>query len=111
MTNHQLYAILVKPARMENMKDKKFINKFSTSCGKDVNYFFSPQKLVVIYTSLKIIIKMKHCLGLEAMLEYLSRYAQVIEKHNPQLKCAVDYAVGQVDVKKIYQEAMKTDDA
>jgi len=53
---------------------------------------------------------MKRHLGLEAMLEYLSRYAQVIEKHNPQLKCVVDYAVSQVDVNKIYQEAMKIDD-
>jgi len=92
------------------MKDEEFINKFSTDCGKDVSKSFSRHKLVIVYTSIKIIIKMKRHLGLEAMLEYLSRYAQVIEKHNPQLKCIVDYAVSQVDVNKIYQEAMKIDD-
>ncbi|MDP8265864.1 MAG: hypothetical protein P9M07_02825 [Candidatus Aceula meridiana] len=92
------------------MKDKEFINKFSTDCGKDVSFFFSPHKLVIIYTSLKIILKMKKHLGLEAMLEYLSRYALVIEKQNPQLKEVVDCAVSRVNVSKIYQEAMKTDD-
>lgn len=89
----------------EIMKEKDPLDSFSTGCGKDVKNLFSPSKIVIIYTSFKIIFQMKKILGLEAMLEYLSNYVWIVEKNNPQLKKTVEYALVSLDVERIYKDA------
>ncbi|MCA9400435.1 MAG: hypothetical protein KC713_02320 [Candidatus Omnitrophica bacterium] len=47
---------------------------------------------------------MKSELGLEAMLEYATKYVIALTRQHPALKRAVDQAVQHLDVKKIYRE-------
>ncbi len=49
----------------------------------------SPVNEITIYTVMKILARMKEQLGLEAMLQYMERYAMFIEKQNPELKIIV----------------------
>ena len=69
--------------------------------------FKSPQNIIIIYTSLSLILKMRSVLGLEAMLEYLEKHLSLLEKYNPDLKGAVARALELINVKKIYNEAME----
>lgn len=71
------------------------------------NIFTSSTNSIAIYTVLCILRRMKEQLGLEAMLEYLDKYLATIETHNPQLKAAVEKAMGMMSVEKMYREAMK----
>lgn len=89
------------------MNDQDPSENFLTGCGKDVKNFFSSNssKFVIVYTSFKIIFRMKKILGLEAMLEYLSSYIQIMEKKNPQLKDSVEQALDSMDMKRIYRDA------
>ena len=70
---------------------------------------FTPGATVGIYTVLTILQLMKSQLGLEAMLEYTSRYLTIIEKHNPKVKMAVTKALTLVSVEAIYRDAMRDD--
>mgnify|MGYP001586250912 FL=1 len=71
------------------------------------NIFTTPVNSIAIYTVLCILRRMKREVGLEAMLEYLDKYLGTIEAHNPQLKSAVEKALGMMSVEKMYREAMK----
>ena len=62
--------------------------------------------VLIIYTALSILMSMKLTLGLEAMLEYMTRYMCIMEKNNPQLRVAVQKALSIVDVEKLYREAL-----
>jgi hypothetical protein len=55
---------------------------------------FPPEHLVAFYTLLKILMKMKKELGLEAMLEYMAKYIESIDSHNPTLAKAIAGCVG-----------------
>lgn len=78
------------------MNDNKFPNIFTSSANS-----------IAIYTVLCILRRMKQEVGLEAMLEYLDKYLGTIEAHNPQVKSAVEKALGMMSVEKMYREAMK----
>ena len=65
----------------------------------------SPTNIIAVYTILSVFVKMKQNLGLEAMLEYLDRYIEMLGKDNPQMKGAVEQALRLIDVGKIYREA------
>ena len=71
------------------------------------NIFTSSTNSIAIYTVLCILRRMKREVGLEAMLEYLDKYLGTIETHNPQLKSAVERALGIMSVEKMYKDAMK----
>ena len=62
--------------------------------------------MIAIYTVLSILVRMKHQLGLEAMLEYIRKYLETIDKQNPQFKSAVAQAIEMMSIEKIYKEAM-----
>lgn len=78
------------------MNDNKFPNIFTSSANS-----------ISVYTVLCLLRRMKDQLGLEAMLEYLDKYLATIERYNPELKRAVEKAIGMMSVEKIYREAMK----
>lgn len=61
----------------------------------------------VFYIILKVLLRMKNRLGMEAMLEYMASYAQSIEEHNSHLRSAVEEAVELISVEKLYREATK----
>ena len=65
----------------------------------------SPQSIAV-YTVLRILLQMKSQLGLEAMLEYIRSYLNVVEQYNPQIKNAVSRAVEIINVSKVYEETV-----
>ena len=73
---------------------------------KTENIFLSSDNMIAIYTVLSILIKMKRLLGLEAMLEYIQRYLETIEKRHPPIKQAVSQAIQLISVEKIYKEAV-----
>lgn len=61
---------------------------------------------IAVYTVLSILVKMRHQLGLEAMMEYLDHYLRVIEQHNPKLKYAVSRALQMMNIQKMYDQAV-----
>ncbi|MGE0267567.1 MAG: hypothetical protein AB7S78_03795 [Candidatus Omnitrophota bacterium] len=61
---------------------------------------------IAVYTVLSILVKMRHQLGLEAMMEYLDHYLRVIEQHNPKLKYAVSRALTMMNIQKMYDQAV-----
>ena len=88
------------------MNEDKFKNEFSNSPAADNNIFFSPRSIVTLYTSLRILLVMRKKLGLEAMLEYLDKYVENLEKDNVQMKRAVTRALLFIDTKKLYEKTM-----
>ena len=62
----------------------------------------TPDKTMTLYTGLRILVKMRQKLGLEAMLEYIEKYFFVIEKENPEIKDAVQRALSLMSVEKMY---------
>ena len=69
--------------------------------------FLTPGNTVAIYTILRILRQMKRDLGIEAMHEYIDNYCRVIEQNNPKFKEAVNRALRQLSVEKMYQDAIK----
>ena len=88
---------------MDNLEP---INKFSTGCGEGKNFFLSPRNLIIIYTVFRILYLMKSQLGLEAMLEYLKFYIQMVDRSNPDVCHAVSRGLSFLSVEKIYKEAI-----
>lgn len=68
------------------------------------NFFTSRNNQMVIYIASRILWAMKEQLGLEAMLEYLAKYIEMVNTHNPIVKEAVTQAVQLMDVKKMYEK-------
>ncbi len=66
-----------------------------------------PSNVIAVYTVLNVLLKMRKDLGLEAMMEYIDRYLGVMEMSNPDMKRAVNVALSLVDVREIYDEAMR----
>ncbi len=62
---------------------------------------------ITLYTMFLIFKKMRHELGLEAMLEYMDYYQTIIEHYNPLFQQAVRQALDRVSVHKIYANAVK----
>ena len=44
---------------------------------------FLKDNAIAIYTGLEILSRIKNQVGLEAMLEYMQHYQELIERHNP----------------------------
>ena len=61
---------------------------------------------IKVYTTLCLLKTMKHEIGLEAMLEYMDKYLDVINKSNPKLHLAAAKAMSLMNIKKIYADAM-----
>ena len=87
------------------MNDDSFKSEFSSSPVSDNNIFSSPRSTIALYTSLRILLAMRKDLGLEAMLEYLERHVESMERNNIQMKCAVTKALRFIDTKKIYEKS------
>ena len=63
--------------------------------------------LIAVYTVLRVLLKMRNTLGLEAMLDYIRVYTGIIESNNREFKDAVTGALKFINVKKIYDDAIK----
>lgn len=70
----------------------------------------NPNNLVTVYTISRILLTMRLKLGLEAMVEYLDRSVDLLERENPRLESAVTQALAIMNVEKIYKDAVKTDE-
>ena len=66
--------------------------------------FFVPDSAIVIYTTLRLLNKMKRILGLEIMLEYIDYSIQALEKLNSDLRSNTTQVLEIIDVDKIYRE-------
>lgn len=66
-----------------------------------------PEHLVSFYTLLKILMKMKKELGLEAMLEYMAKFIEAIDSHNPKLSQAVSKTLEHIQTGVFYDELGK----
>ena len=80
-------------------------------CARDYHQQFPPvftssANSIAVYTVLSILSRMKANVGLEAMLEYLEIYLATVNAHNPELKRAVDKALGVIKVERMYREAI-----
>ena len=60
---------------------------------------------IAVYTHLRILVRMRQELGLEAMLEYMDNYVACIAEHNPELGKAVEKALSMMSVRRIYNQA------
>jgi hypothetical protein len=65
---------------------------------------FLKNNAVAIYTLLAILLKVKNTMGLEAMLEYIEHYQNLIERHNPDFKDAVRAALAMMPIEKMYRD-------
>lgn len=78
--------------------------KFPTNNKSNLSLF--QDQTVAIYTALRIIMKMKKEMGLEATLEYLESYLSEIEKLNLSLRGVTDEVLEVIDIQKIFRELM-----
>jgi len=83
------------------------IPEFPQSGPRNILPLFNPGSLVTIYTALQILLAIRRHLGLEAMLEYMTKYSELVEKNNPRLKSAVTQALAVMSVEKIYGDAIR----
>lgn len=79
---------------------------FNFEFSKSPRMLKDPTNLIAVYTVLCVLRCMKTQLCLEAMLEYMEEYLEVIERHNPKLKRAVSKAMSKTSIEKIYKDAM-----
>ena len=70
---------------------------------------FAGRNIIVIYTMLSILVKMKEQLGLEAMLEYINTYLRILGEGNPKMQSAVHYALALMSVEKMYHDALQNE--
>ena len=75
---------------------------------KNQDGIFSGRNVVVIFTLLSILIKMKKQCGLEAMLEYMEEYLRVMGEGNPKVRFAVRRVLTMMSVEKMYHDAIQT---
>ena len=59
------------------------------------------------YTILKVLLKMRRELGLEAMLEYIEHYVYVVGKNNQSMNIAVTKCLNKIDAGKLYESIKK----
>lgn len=57
-----------------------------------------------VFMAIMTLVKIKQELGLEAMVEYVDHYVEVINENNPKLGDAYQQAMKFINVEKIYQE-------
>ena len=81
----------------------KMDDQFESTLPK---HFINSNQMVAVYTVLILLRKMKGELGLEAMLEYMNAYLEVIEKYNPKLGRVVSKAVSLMSMEKMYARAV-----
>ena len=86
--------------------NKPFQNQNEAQKNKVNAEISSNHDAIAIYTVLRILLKMQKILGLEAMLEYIAKYLDTIDKNNPHIKYAVSRATRLINIEKIYKEAV-----
>ena len=84
---------------------KAIQNAHRKKTPKNISWAFPQDHAVAIYTVLSILFRMRQELGLEAMLEFMGKYRQTVEEHNPKIKNAVSQALSIISVQKIFKEA------
>jgi hypothetical protein len=95
----------------KNKKDKKMDKEqsqnFARLLAKINSVLVLPDdQTIAVYTTLRILNKMKKELGLEVTLEYIESYLSEIEKINCSLKEVADEIMAILDVQKIFKELM-----
>ena len=68
--------------------------------------FKDQSSAITLYAVLSILRRMRSDLGLEAMLEYMDCYRALIEKYNPQFHQAISSVLKQINIDKVYTDAM-----
>lgn len=61
-------------------------------------------QFISVYTTLRILLKMKQDIGLEAMLEYAEGCVGEIEKHNQPIREITDWILEVTDIRRIFNE-------
>jgi hypothetical protein len=79
-------------------------NQTKSPPGKLPLPFLTQENLIIIYTMMAVIQKMRARLGLEAMLQYIDCYMAQIGQHNPCLKDAVEQVLQLIEVEKLYRD-------
>ncbi|MCD4781009.1 MAG: hypothetical protein K8S27_10745 [Candidatus Omnitrophica bacterium] len=59
---------------------------------------------ISVYVGLKILLRMRACLGLEAMLQYMEQFVDKISKRCPELDRKTNQALNDVDVRKLFHD-------
>ncbi len=68
------------------------------------NKLLTPHNILIIFTFLSVLLRMKERLGLEAMLEYMARYREIIISRNPSVQRAVTRAMEMINVERMYYD-------
>lgn len=63
--------------------------------------------IITVYIVLFALRKMRTQIGLEATLEYAEGYIKKMEKQNPKLKRLVNKALSNIDLEKMYEDAVQ----
>ena len=101
------YVILQskKAFSMDRIKMMDKSNKINKTQNRKIS--MTSGNLIAVYTVLRVLLKMRNTLGLEAMLDYIRVYTGIIESNNREFKDAVTGALKFINVKKIYDDAIK----
>ena len=87
-------------------KTNSFKSNPQSRSSRPHNPCFSPQNLIVVFTVLSLLIRMKEKLGFEAMLEYMAYYLRIVGTKNPSIQAAVGRALDVVDIERIYEDTL-----
>ena len=86
------------------MKDQQSEN-FSRQCvPQHLDMFAGLNNDVAIFVMFKILLKMRHEVGLEAMLIYLDKFVESIEQFNPELLKKCNNGLKKVDCDLLFKE-------
>ena len=78
----------------------------SRPTGSNSTPLLDHDNTMAIYTVLRILMRLKDQLGIEAMLEYIKQYLALIDRNNPEIDGAVSYVLSRLSVEKLYGDAM-----
>jgi hypothetical protein len=108
LTFSQTYVMLFGAKNKKDKKmDKEQSQNFARLLAKINSVLVLPDdQTIAVYTTLRILNKMKKELGLEVTLEYIESYLSEIEKINCSLKEVADEIMAILDVQKIFKELM-----
>ncbi len=86
------------------MKSDEQKNKVPEVSFPNDTPIFLKDNAMTLYTMLAILMRIKSQVGLEAMLEYIEHYQTLMDRHNPDLKQAVQGVLELMDVEKMYRD-------
>ena len=84
-------------------EEKQNENVPEVSSHSDTPNFLN-DNAVAIYTLLAILMRIRRTMGLEAMLEYIEHYQELIERYNPDFKDAIKEALAMMSLEKMYRD-------